>query len=148
MLKKVLPSLETPFNQTNFPVDTRHWSSYSTAVRSQIAILTLLLLALCLTGQAASAEVVPSQQEAATVSEDFCGQTPPASVACPETGLDSCQCYLSPDDDVAGPPAIEAPRRRSRVPKPKRRVIVHLPDFGYTFRPLSAHKYSLERPPR
>ena len=149
MLKKVLPSLETPFNQTNFPVDRALESGYPTAVRSQVAIVILLAVMMFFSGHAASAqEWVPSQPGAATVSQDFCGQTPPASIACPETGLNHCQCYLAPDDDMAGPAAVEMPRRRAIAPKPKRRVLALLPEFSYTLTLLSAHQHSLDRPPR
>ncbi|MCA9777072.1 MAG: hypothetical protein KC800_10160 [Candidatus Eremiobacteraeota bacterium] len=121
-------------------------------MRSLVAIIFLLAVMLVTSGTAASALEVdaPAPASAATtISEDFCGKLPPATISCPQTGLNQCQCYLAPDHDTAGPPAVEAPRRRSIAPKPKkRRVLAVLPDFQYA-QPISTTlRSSLERPPQ
>lgn len=113
-----------------------------------VCILTLFLVLLACGSSASMADVSVPETSADYRFDEFCGNSPPVSVSCPKTGRKVCECYLSPDQDVAEAPPLDHPRKPTIRIKVKPKLVALLPEFeSHQLLPLVLN-HSLERPPR
>jgi hypothetical protein len=118
-------------------------------VRNFISTILLVFLLLGLNSPSVAAPLSTDKPVVVTAAgpDDFCGNAPPASVSCPQTGLNECKCYLS---STQGSTESETFEETKSSPKPPTRgkTAVILTETPYAGPVIYSIPSLLERPPR